>query len=207
MSSFSSSFLLLLFYKQPDRTPLFTDHTEKRKEGWWVCWKENYSCWDLHSESLRFTWFSFFFNVFCFWWVCVCVCCCWLGGWGWGRLFFWPGRYPPFFFFLFLFINSLTVLVQVKWLISKFPVLKRNAIIINFLFISPHQSSAHKWDWQKKNKIVLPVGMITLIQQCVNIAFFKCQMHFSHNAVSLYAKWQHRLNKLCLNGVRCVIQH
>ena len=28
---------------------------------------------------------------------------------------------------------------------------------------------------------------------CINIAFFRCHMHFSHIAASLYAKWQHQL--------------
>ena len=43
-----------------------------RKKGWWVYWRKNYSCWDLHFQTLKeldiFIFLLFYFlHVFCCW--------------------------------------------------------------------------------------------------------------------------------------------
>ena len=50
-------------------------------------------------------------------------------------------------------------------------------------------------------------GVALIVKFCINTAFFKYHMYFSHIAVSPYAKQQHRLNELWLTGVRRITQH
>ena len=57
----------------------------------------------------------------------------------------------------------------------------------------------------KMNRSYTGVTLITILK--INIAFFECHMQFSHITASPYAKWQHRLNKLWLTGVRRITQH
>ena len=55
-------------------------------------------------------------------------------------------------------------------------------------------STTTKKDMLFSVKTVYMQGLLTA-KFCVNIAFFGCHTHFSHIATTLYAKWQHRLNK------------
>ena len=66
------------------------------------------------------------------------------------------------------------------------------------------------WNVEHTNASCPPVphaGVTLIAKFCVNTAFSGCRTHFSHIAASPYAKWQHRLNKLCLTGGCHVTQH
>ena len=89
---------------------------------------------------------------------------------------------PKSFYGLFLVVADCLVFSKVWWIVHSNH--HCSSYILQFLYIQgcAHCKILHKY--------------------CI----FWCRTHFSHIAASPYAKWQHRLNKLCLTGGCCVTQ-
>ena len=101
-----------------------------------------------------------------------------------------------FFNFFFTRLPVLSILLNIY--VSTF--------VHSFVFFLQEQPRSSFWSLWYYYAITVS-GDALIANFCVNIAFFECHTHFSHIAASLYAKWQHRLNKLWLTGVRRISQY
>jgi len=81
-----------------------------------------------------------------------------------------------------------------------------STLVHSFVFFLQEQPRSSFWSLWYYYAITVS-GDALIANFCVNIAFFECHTQFSHIAASPYAKWQHRLNKLWLTGVRRISQH
>jgi len=75
-----------------------------RKKGWWVYWRKNYSCWDLHFQTLKeLDIFIFYFFTFCMFFVV---------DFGWGERVFLSLTRKISSLFLSLYLFSLSNLTE-----------------------------------------------------------------------------------------------